>query len=179
MSKRTGHEGHTDEVPATAPAQSLTIQGHVFTAPAPYAEGHPLSAEEAKALNSLLGENLRNNFSTKVTKAKEALTEGQELDLGALQTEFDAYAASYQFHAKRAPKPALDPVAKEAHKIAKDIIMAKVREKNISTKDWPEGKMDDLITSLLEKNPAIREEAQRRIDNAKAAASLALDGLEG
>ena len=50
--------------------QELKIQGTVFTIDSPYSEGYQLKANEAAAMNQLLGENVRNNLAGLVRAAK-------------------------------------------------------------------------------------------------------------
>lgn len=157
--------------------QTITIQGHEFTAPSPYTEGYTLKPNEASALNQVLGENLRNNFAGKVKAAmEEAQKNGGQVDLTALQTEFDAYAAEYEFGARRSgggggglPK---DPVERMAHTIAREKIreMAKSKGKKLS----PE-QIAGLVPQLLEKNPSIRDLARQRVEDQKA---ISIEELE-
>ena len=144
----------------------ITIQGHTFEAPARYAEGHVCSLNEANTLNQTLAENLRNNFASRLKKAIEASEAegGPELDLDALRAEFAEYAETYEFNGKRAARAPVDPIEKEATKIAGQMIAEALRAKNIDVKAAREsGKFDELVTNLLEKKPAIREEAARRV----------------
>jgi hypothetical protein len=165
--------------------QSLTIQGITFEAPAPYSEGHVLTANEALALNQVYGENLRNNFATHIKKvqegfAKEAGVESYTLtqsDIEELRVKFAEYAEGYEFHGKRTARQPVDPVAREARKLAKDVVRSKLNEKGIDVKTLAEGKMDELIDAVLVKMPEITEEARRRVEATKAAAANVLDGL--
>jgi hypothetical protein len=130
-----------------------------------------LTAGEASVLNQVLGENLRNNFAAQVKKAKaDGNTDG-------LAAAFDAYAAGYEFHGRRPSRAPVDPVAKEAHKIAKSLVLEALRKRNIDTKTLPEGKLDELIGGVLASKPEITAEAQRRIEATKSVAADALDGL--
>jgi hypothetical protein len=161
-----------------SPTQSITIGGLVFTAPAPYTEGHVLSAVEAKVLNTTLGENLRNNFAKQVKDAQAAGELGDEV-LAKLHADFAAYAAGYAFASKRGggTRTSADPVAKEAFRIAKDVVLRALRAKNIDIKTLPEGKLDGLVKGLLEKDSKYLEEAKRRIDATKQVVGDALEGL--
>ena len=53
--------------------KTITIQGVEFTVASPYAEGHTITEAEAKALNQVRAENIRNNCAGLV---KAANTEG-------------------------------------------------------------------------------------------------------
>ena len=71
---------------------TITIQKQLFNVPNRYAAGHVLTEGEANALNQTYHENLRNNFAGRVKEGGDHAT---------LQTELDAYAASYQFGERR------------------------------------------------------------------------------
>jgi len=190
MSKTNHATAETATEVAPVATQTLLIQGVSFIGPAPYAEGHVLTASEASVMNQTYGENLRNNFATKVKAAKDLAVkattgvEGIEPSdtlsaetLSALAAEFAAYAAAYVFHGKRTAKAPLDPVGKEAHKIAKSLVLEALRKRNIDLKTLAEGKLDELIEGVLAKNPDIKAEAERRIAATKAVAADALEGL--
>jgi hypothetical protein len=152
--------------------QSITIQGFEFIAPAPYAEGHPLTEKEAAVLNRTYAENLGNNFRKVVKAAKDAGTASLE----ALQDAFTTYAETYNFAVKRA-RIVLDPVKKEEHKLAKAKITERLREKNVDLKTVSAEQMSAWVEALCAKDPTIREEAERRIAAAKSIASDVLDDL--
>ena len=52
--------------------EKITIAGKPFDVPHRYEEGHQLTAAEAKALNQIFWENLRNNFQVRVNSAIKA-----------------------------------------------------------------------------------------------------------
>lgn len=47
---------------------TITVSSHSFNLSTPYTEGHPLTAEEAKALNNLRADRLRNIISKRMAK---------------------------------------------------------------------------------------------------------------
>lgn len=178
------------ETTTNAPSvKEITVQGLAFEVNQPYAAGtHELTVGEANALNQTLAENLRNNFAPKVKKAMEeyrkanSLADDAEvavtsLDHDALKTEFEAYAAEYEFSAiaggggARTPT---DPIQREAYRIAWDKIKLALTKKGIKIDTVGKDKKDELIKGTLEKYPAITEEATRRVNSA---ADIALDGL--
>lgn len=174
----------TVETQDTDAPTTIKIQGILFPATPRYAEGHPLTAQEALVLNQTLFENLRNNFASHIRKALDAKREGQPEDftpeftadeLNDLQVKFGEYASAYSFSAPRAPRTPVDPLQREMRAIAKDRVMAALAKKNISVRALPEGKMDEYITALLAKYPDIQEEAQRRIAARKEIAEDILD----
>ncbi len=182
--KRKDHEPMnaetpTDEAPVNASGvteQEITIQDIVFRIPSPYHDGYTINAAEAAALNQTYAENLRNNFAKSVKQAKEA---GAEVDVAELQAQLTAYAETYEFQGRRrSVATPVDPVGKEAHKIAKSMVTEALQKKGIKIKDLPEGKLESLIEDLLAKNPAIREEAERRVEATKAATVDLFDSLD-
>jgi hypothetical protein len=174
------HQHEDAPAPASPPAvePSLTIgfpsKGVSFTVPARYFEGHTLSANEAKALNGLLAENLRNNFSKRLEAGLEA---GKSQ--GELQDEFSAYTEQYTFASGiRAARVVADPVEREARKIASQKIEEALRSKGKAKKDLAEGIFDKLVGQLIASDPRISEEARRRVEATQSIGSEAL-GLEG
>src|SRR5690606_9743805 len=96
------------------------IGDHVFPISQPYEEGHTLTAIEAKVLNQVRAENIGNNVRKKV---QELLAEGKTAEAEALVAEKDR---EYQFTEAAAggSSRTMDPVEKEARKIARDAIKA-------------------------------------------------------
>src|SRR3974377_767446 len=112
--------------------EQITIAGHTFQVPLRYEEGHELNAKEAAALNQTYHDNLRNCFAPRV---KTALKSGV-FDLTVLQRQLDAYAQAYTFGSRqrRTGQPAVDPVAKEALKQARQEIEKQLRKKGLEHK---------------------------------------------
>ena len=164
----------------------ITIAGHVFTVPVRYAAGHPLTEGEASALNQTYHENLRNNFASKVRKAKETppATEGGEPgtkeltddDIRSLQADLMAYADEYQFGVRVAgsPRAPADPVEREALNLAKEAIRQALKAKG---KKADAEVVADLAAKLLDKNPQYREVAKQRVEAAKAVTTVNLADL--
>lgn len=173
----------TDSTPFT----DITVQGLTFSAPQPYSAGSvELTEGEASQLNQVLAENLRNNFAAKIRAKveahKKANNMAEDADVGAdvldkdeLDNEFEAYAKEYEFGVRQAssgPRAPADPVGKEAYRMARAKIKEAVIAKGYKLDSVSKERMDGLIKQLLEKNPAIREEAERRV-NATAEIALA------
>lgn len=174
--------------------QTIKIQGIEFTADMPYKEGHVLSKAESSVLNQVYGENLRNNFAPRIKKAKEEALAARTKEwqdaggggtaptdesiaadkLSALRTEFEAYESEYEFNGRRSTRVG-NPVEREAMKMARAKILERMKEKNIDPKTYPAEKMVELIGQLLEKNPKIREEAQRRVQAQKDIAEESME----
>lgn len=186
-------QGATGANPAPASEDTIakiTIQGLEFEAPQPYKPGaHELTEGEASALNQTLAENLRNNFAPKIkaemAKYRQAngLAEDAEvaissLDQDALNEAFDKYASEYEFGVRKGgggPRTPTDPVEREAFGIARDKVKAALKAKNIEVGSVSKEKMGEYIKQVLDKYPAIREEAKRRVDTT---AGLAVEGLD-
>ena len=170
--------------------QTITIQGFEFEIPAPYAAGHQLTDNEASAFNQLFAENVRNNSAGGIKAATEAATEAgnpiTQESLGdfkigegdtaksILDTVSD-YAENYEFGARRtrtASEP-VDPVQREAHRIAVDAVRQALKDKGIKQKSLPEGKFDEMVKKFAATD-GVQKEAKRR---ANAASKIGLDEL--
>src|SRR6516225_3234346 len=116
-------------------AETLTIQGHTFTAPLRYEEGHELTANEASALNQTFHENLRNNFAKKVSDALNGRERLDDDELSDLQGQFDTYAEGYEFGVRTGGGAVRDPVMSEAMRIARDKIFEHLKRKGVKRKD--------------------------------------------
>ncbi len=168
--KNTQAEASPIDTPAESTTPTITIQGLIFPITMPFSEGHPLTATEASALNNLRGENLRNNFAAKIKallvpkdgpeRTAADLTEDEKATLAG---EFQAYDSSYTLSGKRSAKAPIDPVEREATRIAKEQVDAALRRRGIEKKALAEGQYDNYVAQLLEKNPAIRDEARAYI----------------
>lgn len=161
----------TDETPRT----EITIQGATFVAPEPYAEGHTLTANEAAAMNQLFHENLRNNFAAKVKAALESVGGAvDQLDQDSLQSEFDAYATSYEFGARRAgTRVPADPVGREAVKIARKMIADALKAKGIKKDQLPEGRYDEMLEQLAKREDVVAS-AKSVVEATKALSGIDL-----
>lgn len=165
------------DVNKETPRNEITVQGVTLSAPAPYAEGHVLAENEAAVLNQTLAENLRNNFSRKVKAVVDEAGGEDNIDLNALQQEFDAYVAEYEFGVRRSGggQPKLSPQEREARKIAKEAVKESIKEKGYKITDVPAAKITELADSLVEKDDFYMKEAKRRLDAAKKAAEQTID----
>lgn len=179
----TEHQHAAHSAPKT---DTITIQGMDFTYTTPYAHGpHTLTEGEANTLNQTRGENMRNNFASKVkaakAKAEEARGEGAELsedEISSLQSEFATYDSEYVFSGVRQRRAPVDPVAKRAQKLARELIEAALRGKGYKPSELPEGKMDELIEGYVASHPEVVEEAKAQIERTKELAGAALEGLD-
>ncbi len=170
------------EVESASGAETkIKVQGMIFTAPLRFAEGHPLSALEAKALNQTYHENLRNNFAKNVKKEQEAAKAAGSETLSVevmekLHSEFAAYAEAYSFAERRTSSP-VDPVEKLAYQLAGQAVRAALKKKNFDVKTLAPEKLEKFIEDLLAKDSKYLEEAQRRVSAESSVATDALDEL--
>lgn len=156
--------------------RQIVINKIAFEAPAPYSEGHTLTANEAAVLNQTFGENLRNNFSSRVTKAQEeAAKNNTEIDLVALQAEFTDYAKDYTFGSSRGGGVRLDPVTREAREIARSKVGDALKAKGRVLKEVTTEQMNAYIDQALEKYPAITEAAKKAVAAREKAAKETLE----
>lgn len=143
---------------------TITILGQEFPLSPRYSEGHALTPGEAHILNTALADRLRNNFAAKV-KARQD-------DPEALRAEWLAYSSSYEF----TPPP--NPVEQLARRLASEAISAHLRSKGIEPKSRSEEWFDAQVSRVLDQKPYYREEAARRIESTREAASELLEGVE-
>jgi hypothetical protein len=131
--------------------EEITIQGQAYRVPLRYAAGHTLKDNEATALNQLLHNNIRNNFSQKVLKAtKAAEAEGTEVDHAGLQQQLDDFCNRYEFGTrlgKGGTTPA-DPAEHLAMSRARVIVRSAIKEKGLQ---WTGTQIEEAARQLLAK----------------------------
>lgn len=128
-----------------------TINGLEFDISQPYSEGHTCTAAEARALNQTRSENIGNNARAKI---KEMLDKGSPTD------EIAAYVADidskYVFTlAGVSASRKLDPVEREANKLARELLKAHLAETGRKITVAPEGmteeEWDDKVAAEVER----------------------------
>lgn len=107
--------------------KTITISGQNFEISTPYAEGHTVTAIEAKVLNQTRAENIGNNFRKAVAEAVE------KGNLSEVTAAIAAYDAGYTFSAGGVARVPVDPIEAEAIRIAKAVVAGKIKEKYNST----------------------------------------------
>lgn len=195
MAKNKTHDNpeHSEAPPpaeAAAPAAdtsplSFSAKGIIFELAPRYTAGDTINLPEANTLNQTLVENLRNNFTPRIQakldeieKAEGAVRELSEAEKEALRAVFQTYESEYTFQGKRGSRTPVDPVRREAVKMARETITSALRAKDIAPKDLKEGQMDELIEKYLAAHPEVLAEARLRVDKAKEAATDALSGVD-
>lgn len=159
-----------------------TINGLEFEISEPYTEGHTISAIEARVLNQTRAENIGNNTRAKIKEMQEAGNPDQEI--------FDYVSGvdnSYVFTAggvSRARK--LDPVEREAVKIARDLLKAHLANDGRKLTVAPEGmtdeEWDDKVTAEVERIAALDEvvkAAKKNVDAKNKQADQLAEALGG
>lgn len=135
------------------------IDGEKFSITQPYAEGHVVTAAEAKALNQTRSENIGNNLreAVKAAKAKRDAAENpDDTDFIGLPSLVAKYDAEYTFAmgGSGVSTRKLDPIEREAKKIADETIKAHLAKTGRKISVTPEGETDE---SWAEKIDAQRD----------------------
>lgn len=158
--------------------KEISIHGEKFTVGAPYAEGHTLTAVEAKVLNQVRAENIGNNFRADV---KKALDGGG--NLAEVRAKFVEYDGTYTFAAGGSTRTPVDPVEREAQSIAKLAVKDKIREKHgKSVKEYlaVEGnqeKYDAAVEQIASQDDVLKEAKKRVAARKKSIANTEDIGL--
>lgn len=135
--------------------KSLTIAGESFTVNLPYAEGHTLTAVEAKALNQTRCENIRNNLAKQVKDLKEA----GNFDQAAFQKVVSEYDSNYTFATPSAGggRKTMDPVEKEARKLAREMIKAALERQGTKIGDVDKDALAAKIDEVADMPDVVKE----------------------
>lgn len=151
----------------SADTLTITIQGKQFSTSIRFREGHVCTLAEAKALNMLFAENLRNNFS-KQMKPLDAAGVPEEVILA----KWENYARNYQFTTLGSTHR--DPTEREAFKIATTLVREAFAKRGVKVDDLAEGVFDANVAKVALRSDVLAE-AARRIEAAKGVALAALD----
>lgn len=139
----------------------------------PYTEGYVLTQLEADKLNHIFADNIRTSLMSKLKRLRSE----NEGSIGPDTTaEFQNYADNYSF-APRSAKPAADPVAKEANKIAKEQVFSAIRKKGGNPADYSSEQIAEYVAKVLQHKPEIMQEAARRIDSSRKLAGDLLSDI--
>lgn len=144
----------------------ITIAGQSFDiGEDPFTEGHVLTANEAKHLNQTRAENIRNNMAKKV---KELAEKGEDATAIVLE-----YASQYDFSsAVRSTRTPVDPVEKEALRLAKEQLRAAISAKGYKVKDFPKDQFDARAEELAQREDFIKAAKKSLAEKRKVAESL-------
>ncbi len=125
--------------------KSKIIHGTAFEISQPYAEGHILTAAEARALNQVRSENIGNNVREKL---KELLDAGDTAAATTLVAERDAEYVFNMSSGSGAVKR--DPIETEARKIARDLIKESLAASGRKLSTVPQGETEESWKEKLE-----------------------------
>lgn len=156
-------------------AKQIIVAGETVACPQPYEPGHALTEAEAKALNQVYSENVRNNTASKIKKAKE---EGG--DLAAAIAEAEEYARNYEFSMPSAgggTRRVMDPVEREARSIARSLIKQRLEETGRKIKDVDKEKLEAKIDEVAA-NAEVVKLAKKRVNEQKKLNEVGLEGLD-
>ena len=151
--------------------EKITIAGKPFDVPHRYEEGHQLTAAEAKALNQIFWENLRNNFQVRVNSAIKV----GAFDHKFLQDQLNEYARTYEFGSRARRGTFKDPFMDQAAKVAREKVHGDLRRDGIDPKEVQSAVITARIKEAIATNPRIMQEARRRVIEMRA---LAADDLQ-
>ena len=139
--------------------KTIQTQGVTVEVSDPYDEGHSCSAAEAKALNQVRAENVRNNTQKAVMEVLESNGGDVAASQAAVQQIVGEYDAGYEFTLASVGGGGtrLDPLTKECRSIAREYVSLKIKEKGMTQKEYLEKNGDNSIKDLIVK---IAEEEQ-------------------
>ncbi len=154
---------------------TIRCQQYSFSISDPFLPGHPLSPEEAQALNSLRAENIRNNLAKQVQKATEGLSAGELLsasEMEKLQELAARYDREYSFGSRRTYHRE-GPIEAEAKLVARARVTAGARAagQQLSVEDL------ERLVGEMAGYPDVMEEARKRVGENQRVASGALESL--
>lgn len=134
-----------------------TINGLQFELSAPYAEGHTINAIEARVLNQTRAENIGNNTRARIKEMQEANASEQEISdyVSEVDTNYVFTAAGVSSSRK------LDPIEREAVKIARDLLKAHLandgRKLTVAPEGLTEDEWADKVSAEVERIAALDE----------------------
>lgn len=160
--------------------KSKTIDGDSYEISQPYAEGHVLTAIEARVLNQTRAENVGNNARAKLKEMKEggASLEAMQAFIGELDSNYVFTASGARAAAK------LDPYEKEAQKKARELLRAHLAETGRKLTVAPDGFTDEEWEEKIEAEveriaalPEIIKAAKQDVDNRKKRADAMKEAI--
>lgn len=148
--------------------KQISMYGHVFEISAPYAEGHTLTAAEARALNQLRAENISNNVRKQVKEADALENEKEKAKaLEAIRTKISEYDANYVFSFSTGVGRSTDPVMTEARKIARAALSAALAKQEKKLKDYREEIGEDALKAKIDEIAAMDKVVAKARENVK------------
>ncbi len=130
--------------------KSVTIAGQSFELSTPYVAGHTLNEAEAKTLNQVRIENIRNNSAKLV---KDAFESGDAAKIDEAKAKVAEYDRDYVFTiAGTGTAIKRDPVEREAYALAREFVKAHLAKTGRTFKSVPEGSTEEEWKAKLEEN---------------------------
>lgn len=160
--------------------KSKIIHGHTFQVSAPYAAGHVINEAEAKVLNQTRSEGIGNNLREKIKELLEAANIAGAEELVA------QYDKDYTFTlGGTGERRVVDPIEKEALKIAKEQVKLKLAKQGRKLTDVPEGMTEEQWKDKLAEtydtvaaNPAVLDAAKKAVAAKKKQADALADAIQ-
>lgn len=154
-------------------AKTISIGGRPFEVSDPYVEGYTINAAEAKVLNQTRAENIGNNFRRLVKDAGD--DEAKLVDVARQLAEYDEkYTFSMGGGVARQP---IDPIEREARKIARDAIKAELAGAGRKIKDVDAERLEAAIDRVATQEDVLKLAKKRVAEMKKNVASVALGEL--
>jgi hypothetical protein len=163
--------------------KEITIAGVTFSVSQPYSAGHVITEAEAKALNQVRAENIRNNMASKVKAAMEGTAKEGEPTRDTIAQAVAEYDASYVFTLASVGggKRPSDPVEVEALRIARGIFSDFCASKKLTVKAVRERIGEEVYEAKLAEiaeRPDVVKEAKRRVKLRQESAESAMGELD-
>lgn len=163
--------------------KEITIAGQTFPVSQPYAAGHVITEAEAKALNQVRAENVRNNTASKVKAAMEGTQKEGEPTKDTIAAYVAKYDAEYVFTLASVGggrKPT-DPAEVEALRIARGMFADWAAGKKLTVKAIREKIGEDAyeakLAEIAEREDVVKE-AKRRVAARQKAAENAIGDID-
>ena len=156
--------------------KTIVIQGVSVDITVPYTAGHALTEGEAKALNQVRAENIRNNMAAKVKEIKADAEELSQEQLSAIAAAVAEYDAAYEFTlaSTGGGSRTTDPLEVECRAIARQLVSNAVKAKGLKLKDYPKESFDAKVAEVMELEQVVaaaKERLKKKSKLAEAAAS--------
>jgi hypothetical protein len=167
----------------TTPTKEITIAGQTFVILQPYLAGHTVTEAEARALNQVRAENVRNNMASKVKAAYEGTAKEGEPTVDEIAAFVAEYDAAYEFTLASVGggKRPTDPVEVEALRMARGYFADFCAGKKLTVKAVREKIGEDAYEAKIAEIAAREEtqkEAKRRVKVRQASAENAMGDLD-
>lgn len=159
------------------PMKEITISGKTFAVAQPFTAGHVLTEGEAKALNQVRAENIRNNMaaSVKIAYGDEPTAELSPETISKVVTDYDA---QYVFTVGSVgTKRTTDPLEAETIRLARTLLSDALKTKGIALSKVPEEARNAKIAEIAAR-PGVIAQAKKNLESRKKMAESVLDGLD-